>query len=226
MALGAIELFRASGEPQDLADALDWIRGHELGGSITWEDVGALAAAEFCGVLGLPAPSPEAAAVGCGLLRSAAEQAAQRAQIHALATAGTLAFGTTAEHGGAGAVLALAGAAGFEPGRSLAADARDWVLGRNPWGKSFVAGLGPGAPVQVHHLGRGGVDPPRSPARSWAARPRPRYCASSAFGFRKGPFDGPAGVYQDKVSNYVTSEVALDYAASTLLLLATMAPPG
>ena len=39
-----------------------------------------------------------------------------------------------------------------------------------------------------------------------------------------GPFDGPAGAYEDRVANYVTSEVALDYAASTVLLLAAMTP--
>jgi endoglucanase len=224
MALGAVELHRATGDPQYLVDALDWIDGHELSGSITWDDVGALAAAEFCGMLGAPAPSPEAAARGCGLLVSAAQQGAEHAARHALGTPGTLAFGTTAEHGGAGAVLALAAGAGFAEGRALAADARDWVLGRNAWGRSFVAGLGPGAPERVHH---------------WAVNNGPSAFAGAVVGgptslkilrqqrlrFRKGPFDGPAGAYEDRVANYVTSEVALDYAASTLLLLAALAPP-
>jgi hypothetical protein len=40
--------------------------------------------------------------------------------------------------------------------------------------------------------------------------------------FRPGPFDGPGGVYEDRVADYVTSEVALDYAASTVLLLAAV----
>jgi endoglucanase len=223
MALGAVELYRASGDAQYLTDALDWIQGHEFTGSITWNDVGALAAAEFCGVLGAPAPSPAAATLGCSLLTAAAGQAAERAQRHALGTPGELAFGTTAEHGGAGAVLALADAAGFVSGRTFAADARDWVFGRNPWGRSFVAGLGPGAPVQIHH---------------WAVPSGPAAFAGAVVGgpttsqilreqrlrFKKGPFDGPAGFYQDRATNYVTSEVALDYAASTLLLLAALAP--
>lgn len=223
MALGAVELHRATGDPQYLADALDWIDGHEFTGSITWNDVGALAAAEFCGTAGAPAPSPDAAAKGCGLLVSAAQQAADNAGRHALATAGTLAFGTTAEHCGAGAVLAMAAGAGFASGRALAADARDWVFGRNPWGRSFVAGLGPGAPTQIHH---------------WAVNSGPAAFAGAVVGgpttlkilrqqhlrFRKGPFDGPAGAYEDRVANYVTSEVALDYAASTLLLIAAMTP--
>lgn len=161
MALGAVELYRATGDPQYLADAIDWINGHELSGSITWDDAGALVAAEFCGVLGAPAPSPDAATQGCGLLVAAAQGAADRAARRALGTPGTLAFGTTAEHGGAGTVLALAAAAGFAPGRALAADARDWVLGRNAWGRSFVAGLGPGAPN-------------RQAGRVWPSGPRTR----------------------------------------------------
>lgn len=224
MALGAIELFRATGESQYLADALDWIDGHEFTGSITWNDVGVLAVAEMCGVLGIAAPSPAASAVGCPLLRAAADTSAARAKTNALAAAGDLAFGTTAEHGGAGATLALAAAAGFDEGRLLAADARDWTLGRNAWGRSFVAGLGVSPPLNVHH---------------WALKQGPAAFAGAVVGgpttrailreqklkFRKGPFDGPDGVYQDRASNYVTSEVALDYAASTLLLFAAMAPP-
>ena len=87
-----------------------------------------------------------------------------------------------------------------------------------------MAGLGPGAPERVHH---------------WAVNNGPSAFAGAVVGgptslkilrqqrlrFRKSPFDGPAGAYEDRVANYVTSEVALDYAASTLLLLAALAPP-
>jgi endoglucanase len=97
------------------------------------------------------------------------------------------------------------------------------VLGRNAWGKSFVAGLGHGAPRRIHH---------------WATRKGPAAFAGAVVGgpttrailrdqdlpFRPGRFDGPGGVYEDRVSDYVTSEVALDYAASTVLLLAATAP--
>lgn len=224
MSLGAIELYRATGDPQYLADALEWIDGHELSGTITWNDVGALAVAEMCGVLGMPVPSPAAAAKGCALLRSAAALGAEPATQRVLANPGGLGFGSTAENGGAGAVLALAAAAGFTDGRALAADSRDWVLGRNAWGRSFVAGLGPNPPVRVH---------------SWTFRKGPDAFNGSVVGgpttfqimreqklrIRRGPFDGPGGFYEDRDTNYVTSEVAIDYAASTLLLFAAMAPP-
>jgi len=217
MALGAAELYRATGEPQDLADALDWLNGLDGTGSTYWDEVQLLAAAELCGVLGVPAPSPDASARGCGLLRTGASAAARRARRYALGTPGVLDFGTTATHGGSGAVLALAG------DRARAADARDWVLGRNAWGKSFVAGLGPGAPRHIHH---------------WAVRKGRSAFAGAVVGgpttrailrdqrlpFRAGPFDGPGGVYEDRTPDYVTSEVALDYAASTVLLLAAVGP--
>lgn len=224
MALGAVELFHATGDAQYAADATDWLDGHELSGSITWDDVGALAAAELCGVAGLPAPSPEASSRGCPLLLSAGQIAADNAARGPLATAGTLAFGTTAEHGGGGAVLALAAAAGFASGRALAADARDWVLGRNAWGRSFVAGLGPGAPTQIHH--RAVTDGPAAFAGAVVGGPTSlKILRQEKLRFRKTQYDGPAGAYEDRIGNYVTSEVALDYAASTILLFAALAPP-
>jgi endoglucanase len=113
----------------------------------------------------------------------------------------------------------MAGASGFGPGRAIVADARDWVLGRNPWGRSFIAGLGPRAPRRIHH---------------WSVRQGPAAFRGAVVGgpttpatlreqelrYRRGPLDGPAGVYEDRISNYVTSEVAIDYAASTVLLMA------
>jgi hypothetical protein len=59
--------------------------------------------------------------------------------------------------------------------------------------------------------GRGRPDDPRDPARPAPAVPR-------------RPLDGPGGVYEDRTPDYVTREVALDYAASTVLLLAAVGP--
>jgi endoglucanase len=222
MALAAVELHRASGEPQDLLDALDWLDGVEPAEPPNWDAVGVFAAAELCGAAGAPAPSRDARAVGCPFLRTAARAFARRARRHVLGTPGFLSFGTTATHAGAGAALALGSAAGFGSGQALAADARDWLLGRNPWGRSFIAGIGPGAPRRPHH---------------WAVRKGAAAFRGAVVGgattratlreqelrYRAGRFDGPAGVYEDKVSNYVTSEAAIDYAASTVLLLAALA---
>jgi endoglucanase len=223
MALGAIELYRATNDAQYLVDALDWIDGHEFTGAISWNDVGALAAAELCGAIGAPAPSPAAMDKGCPLLRAAADMGVARVAARALGTPGELAFGTTAEHGGAGAVLALAATSGLAGGRALASDARDWVLGRNAWGRSFVAGLGPNPPVRIHHWAVN--DGPEAFAGAVVGGPTTRaILREQRLKTRRNPFDGPGGFYEDRVSNYVTSEVAIDYAASTLLLFAAMAP--
>ena len=206
MALGATELHRATGDPALLAEAMSWLARAEPAESATWDAVGPLAAAELCGIGSQP---------GCSFLREAAGHAARRARKHALATAGVLTWGTTTMQGGAGATLAMAGS------DALAADARDWMLGRNPWGASFVAGLGPGAPVHVHHWAGG------SPARLRGAvvggPTTPSVLREEHIRYRQNRFDGPAGVYEDRAADYVTSEPAIVYAASAVLLFAAMA---
>jgi hypothetical protein len=214
MALAAIELRHAGGSTQDVLDAMTWLRGAEPASPTSWDSVGALAAAELCGAAGAPAPSIEARRAGCSFLRRAAAFSERRARRHALGTVGVLDFGTTAQQGGAGAVLAMAGE------DELAADARDWMLGRNPWGASFVAGVGPAPPSRMHH---------------WAA-PRPALLRGAVVGgpttpsvlrgrgipYTPSSLDGPAGVYEDRGLNYVTSEPAINYAASALLLFAAV----
>jgi endoglucanase len=206
MALGATELHRATGDPALLAEATAWLGRAEPAESATWDAVGPLAAAELCGI---------GSQAGCSFLRDAAGHAARRARKHVLATAGVLAWGTTTMQGGAGATLAMAGSA------VLAADARDWMLGRNPWGASFVAGLGPDAPVHMHHWAG------RSPSRLRGAvvgGPTTRaVLRDEHIRYRANRFDGPAGVYEDRAADYVTSEPAVVYAASAVLLFAAMA---
>jgi hypothetical protein len=221
MALGAVELYRAGGDPADLADALVWLNGVEPASPLSWDAVGPLAAAELCGAARAAAPSPQARSAGCAFLRKAAGFASRRARRGALATAGVLDFGTTAMHGGAGATLALSSTAGVASGPALAADARDWLLGRNAWGRSFVAGLGPLPPRHVHH-----PTAPRGPAafsggvvggpttRAVLHTQRIRYTGNA--------YDGPSGVYEDRGTDYVTSEPALDYASSAILLFAAL----
>jgi hypothetical protein len=214
MALAAVELRRAGGTTQDLLDALSWLRSAEPASPTSWDAVGALAAADLCGAAGARAPSIEARRAGCSFLRRAASFSARRARRHALGTVGVLDFGTTAMQGGAGAVLAMAGE------EEIAADARDWMLGRNPWGASFVAGVGPQPPERMHH---------------WAA-PRPAVLRGAVVGgptsaavlrrrglpYTPNDWDGPAGVYEDRGLNYVTSEPAINYVASAVLLFAAL----
>ena len=215
MALGAIELRRAGGTAQDTREALAWLDAAEPASPTSWDAVGALAAADLCGRAGARAPSPEAQRAGCAFLRRAAGFSARRARRHSVGTVGVLDFGTTAMHGGAAAVLAMAGE------RVLAADARDWMLGRNPWGASFIAGLGSSPPRRLHH---------------WAS-PRPDLLRGAVVGgpttrsvlrergiaYTANRFDGPGGIYEDRGVDFVTSEAAINYAASAVLLFAALA---
>ena len=66
---------------------------------------------------------------------------------------GYFTFGTTAQNGAAGALAALAtsGPGGNPGGCEAAAGARDYLLGRNPFGASFVVGYGENAAEHPHH---------------------------------------------------------------------------
>jgi len=137
---------------------------------------------------------------------------------------GYFSWGTTAQNGAAGALAALSSVApGGGGGCRVAAGARDYLLGRNPYGASFVAGYGPNAPRQPHH---------------WIAALRPASLPGAVVGGpapvgqiksqgfpvkgRMKKFGSRFATYEDRRRDYVTSEPAIDYAASSILLLAAL----
>jgi hypothetical protein len=62
----------------------------------------------------------------------------------------------------------------------------------------------------------------RSPCSGPACRPAPRAEVRSQ-GFRaESPFDSRFATYEDRRVDYVTSEPAIDYTASSILLLAAL----
>src|SRR6185503_14430025 len=80
MAIGAAALWRATGEPEFLADALDYLVGADLT-QFNWGESAAFAAADLCGALGLPAvDDPDARAKACEALRQAGAAAADVAR--------------------------------------------------------------------------------------------------------------------------------------------------
>lgn len=112
--------------------------------------------------------------------------------------------------------------------RSLTANARDWLLGRNPWGFSMFTEIPSGGtyPRDVHLFGiavlkkevRGGlVDGP---------------VANSIFGSLKGvsirepdplaAFQDERAVFHDDIQDYSTNEPTMDGTASAILLWAVM----
>ncbi len=108
--------------------------------------------------------------------------------------------------------------------RALAAEARDWIFGRNPWGVSFVIGVPAGgdAASQPHHLmhklaGRlpvgGLVDGPVYKDINDGLK-------FGEFGVdRCARFQSEIGVYHDVYADFSTNEPIIDGTVSLLLFL-------
>ncbi|MEZ5099649.1 MAG: glycoside hydrolase family 9 protein [Thermoleophilia bacterium] len=176
LALAGALLHRLTGEVRYLAWPRRFLAGSAVstdGWLLTWDVVGPLVSAELCGALGAP-PVADAALreLACRRLGEAGAAAAGTAAGTAFALPGAVTWGTTATVAGAGAVAALAARAGLAvDGAALAAGARDFLLGRNPWRRgssSATARTRPGArttgPSRLRRASRSGP--------SWAARRR------------------------------------------------------
>ena len=114
--------------------------------------------------------------------------------------------------------------------RPLAAEARDWIFGRNPWGVSFVIGVPADgdAASQPHHLFHklknqlpvgGLVDGPVYKDINESLK-------FASFGEdRLARFQSDVGVYHDVYADFSTNEPIIDGTVSLLLLLHLWAPP-
>lgn len=231
MASGAAELYRAtcaagSCEAAFQDDFVAYARSNQSSAYAAMgaaDDFASFGAAEVCGAFGPTAPfSADALDAGCDLLRDNGKIAVRQSKKNAFGMPGYFTFGTTAQNGAAGALAALATAhPGGNPGGCVAAaGARDYLLGRNPFGASFVTGYGPKAPQHPHHWAS--LDGPGLPAGAVVGGPARRGDVRGE-GFKpKGAVNSGPIVYEDKVSDYVTSEPAIDYSVSSIMLLAAL----
>ncbi len=222
LAAGAAALNAATGRIQYLNQALRYLRGSSPDDLIGYANLAPIAAAQICGRLGRAAlGGPADRRPACRFLRRAGAQGAYYARANAFGPAGYFSWGTTASNGAGGAIAAISGIRG---GRRIAAGARDYLLGRNPWGASFVAGFGPHSPRKVHSWAS--VFGDGLPDGAVVGGPAPAGQLRGQ-GFRAG---GPLRafnsriVYEDRRTDYVTAEPAIDYVASSVLLLAALAP--
>ena len=226
LAAGAMMLFRLTGEQRFVAEAADHIRATDNPIGFGVYDMGSLAAADLCGALGFPAVDDQAAReLGCQALAGAASDARAIARETAFGSPGPFAWGTTAEIGSYGTAAALAGRAGVSgPWLATAASGRDYLLGRNPWGASFVTGIGPKAPKRLHHWAS--VFGDGLPNGAVVGGPAPlATLAEQGFGKGRGPlakYSTRAAAYEDRRPNYVNSEPAIDYTAAAILLIAAL----
>jgi endoglucanase len=225
MAAGAAALYRSTGNRSYLTDALRYLHSAQSDPDGTLgavDSFASFAAADLCGALGAPAlGSADDRRFACRRLREFGAIAVEQARDNGFGMPGFFSWGTTAQNGASGALAGLAGCAtGMAGGRGVAAGARDYLLGRNPFGRSFVVGYGPGAPRNPHHWAS--VFGPALPQGAVVGGPAPLDQIRDQ-GFRvDGPFDSRFAAYEDRRANYVTSEPAIDYAAASLLLLATV----
>lgn len=231
LALGAIELYRVTGRVQFLTEADSYLRrggdDQTVYSGTTPGSIGPVAAAELCGALGAPTPNGGARRAGCAALRKVASAARERMGQTAFASPGIFTFGWVQDNGGTGAVLARARRAGVaSDGARIAAAARDYLLGRNPWGASFVVGRAGNEAKHPHHAAylKG------SPARlldgavvggvSDGASLRDFHLRVARSPFTR--FNSHRLFYEDRREDFVTSEVGLSYSASSLLLAASL----
>lgn len=231
MAFGALELFRATGEPGFLDDALAFFaRGDDdrmfFSGTVVGA-VGPIVAADLCGILGAPAPSEAARQAGCAGVRKVVAAGRERARESAFGTPGIVTFGWVQDNGGAGAIAAAAGTGRVvSDGRALGAGARDYLLGRNPWGTSFVVGPGsrdaknPHSPVFLKgppsKLVNGAVEGGIARASDFAG-------SGLKLTLRRFKvFNSPFAQYEDRRENFVTSEIGLAYSAASILLASSL----
>ena len=158
---------------------------------------------------------PTASHRSCEILIQSSEIAARNADANAFGMPGFFTWGTTAQNGAAGALAAMQGRCG------VGTSARDYMLGRNPFGRSFVVGFGRGAARHPHHWASA-IAPRSQPRGAVVGGPAPIAQIRSQGFDVEGPFDTRFASYEDKRRDYVTSEPALDYAAASILLLATI----
>ena len=226
MASAAIELYRSTGEASYLDDAAGFLASPDAradGTLGTVDSFASLGAADACGALGRPQiPAGPALERSCSLLRENGAIAVRQARSNAFGMPGFFSWGTTAQNGASGALAALSTAApgGSRRGCEVAAGARDYLLGRNPFGAGFVVGFGRKAPRHPHHWAS--VFGSGLPAGAVVGGPAPLEQISEQ-GFRaRGRLQSEFAAYVDERRNYVTSEPAIDYAASSILLLAAL----
>lgn len=233
MASGAAELFRATCAAGDCEQSYDddfrrWLSDQRQTGAYAAmgavDDFASFGEAEVCGAFGGDVSDFSAASrrVACERLAENGRIAARQARSNAFGMPGYFGWGTTAQNGAAGALAALATASPDGPaaGCRVAAGARDWMLGRNPFGASFVVGYGPRAPRHPHHWAA--VFGAGVPEGAVVGGPAPRSEVRGQ-GFRaESPFDSRFATYEDRRVDYVTSEPAIDYTASSILLIAAL----
>lgn len=236
IAFAALELWRATGDPALLAIARTRLASkaeNEFYEGVTSGTIAPLVAAEMCGGFGAPAPDDaDARKVGCDGVRTTLDAVRERMAkggYDAFMNPGIVTFGWSQDLGGASAVAAAGARAGVAAdGMAIAASGRDYLLGRNPWGRSFIVGPGAIEAKSPHHAAYLKGRPARlldgavvnGVARRTELREQDPPIPLSRTGLRR--FNNAKQIYEDVRDDYVTSEVGLTTSISAILMAATL----
>lgn len=147
MALGAAELYRATGDPAYLAEARAYVVQDNGGEPFSWADVRVLAYYEIARLDSAYTPTATAAlANDLAYYQSIVQANAFRAGVQEF-------YWGSAETMVGEALTALwyEDLSGDTAYHALAQAQRDYMLGGNPWGVSFVNGVGANWPHHPHH---------------------------------------------------------------------------
>jgi endoglucanase len=226
MALAAERLYQLTHEPSYLSDALRFaeVRGTG-GGALSLYGLHGLAHA---GLVASAGPGDRQRLLAA--LREDCDQARARAT-DPFRLAVDLTWGTAGRACGAGTLCLLGAPLLHDPSLTeLARAQRDYLLGCNPFGVSFLIGAGQRYPHHPHHpLAQLGPLPLVGAVVGGPAPPKLWREQKMADGMGKDAtpippeLQSPTAVYYDDAGDWVTNEPAIDYAVDTLLLLAAYA---
>ena len=228
LAFAADALWRATGEQKYLDDAGKWLSfgsENELYSGIVVGNPRPLVAADLCGGLGLPAAGTEPIReLACEDVRKTMDAIRSRIAERAFGSPGIYTFGWVQDNNAAGVLAAAAERAGVaDDGFEIAAAARDYLRGRNQWGRSFVVGTKPFQAHNPHHSAFLKGNPSELMAGAVVGGAvKSSDVTDAGLPAAKGKFNGAGLVYEDKRENYVTSEVGLAYSAPAVLLAASL----
>jgi hypothetical protein len=214
MALGAIELYRTTGEQRYLDDARGYADQAGPGYWFNWAKVNGLAQARLA-----PWHAPALESLEKDLIAFR-----HQSETHPWGMAGTETWGTTLIVAGAAIeALLFEELTGRDDYTPMAFTQRDFLFGTNPWGVCFVGGLGAVYPRDFHHQVarlvrrgwlRGAVT--EGPAPPAVLEAQQIHLADAD---EYAEFQSERGVYHDDRNDYVTNEPTLSANAMAVLLM-------
>jgi hypothetical protein len=215
------ELWRATGDEAWADAALRDLEKVTLGGEdparigVNGYDMAALAAGELCGKLQASPASGSTRTRACALLTEGGAYRLQAGRDNAFGRAnGGTYWGSLRDTADGGIVGWLGGS------QLTAVRAVEWLVGVNPWGVRFQAGLGVNQPYHWAQLLGDAL-----PSGAVPGGPATVAEVTDEGGLpvgQLGPYDTEDLYYVDDPGNYVTNEVSLGYQSAYLLLVAML----